>query len=143
MFRVEDTGELFYGGLVTGAEFFDKKRVEDGKIADSDFWKKWSTYAYLGPGLGATMMSAFGWGRRWSVWAEHVSHGFLYALPGFLTNVVQSMQNGSTDASAAVREAQRLINAKKGSSAARQLAAAGGRSTARSYEPEFNTVGVI
>ncbi len=142
MFRVEDTGELFYGGLVTGAEFFDKKRVEDGRIADGDFWKKWSTYAYLAPGLTATGMSAFGWGRRWSVWAEHVSHGFLYALPGFLTDVVQSMQNGTT-ASAAVREAQRLINTKGRTPAARQLAAAGGRSTARSYEPEFNTVGVI
>ena len=142
MFRVEDTGELFYGGLVTGAEFFDKKRVEDGKIAEGDFWKKWGTYAYLGPGLAATGMSAFGWGQRWSVWAEHVSHGFLYALPGFLTDVVQSMQNGTT-ASAAVREAQRLITRGRGSPAAKQLAAAGGRSLARSYEPEFDSVGVI
>ena len=127
--RVEDMGELAYGGLVTGAKWWDAQRMADGKLTDKDFFKKMSTYAYLVPGGAATIMSAFGTMRRYEVWLEHVSHGFMYDFPSWLVNTIQSMQ-GTSSRSAAVREAQRIL----AGNTSRQL---GGGQTDRSYQPEF------
>ncbi|MBU0778375.1 hypothetical protein KKF82_08970 [Patescibacteria group bacterium] len=124
--RVEDLGELAYGGLVTGAKFMDTNRIADGKLTNGEILKKFETYAYLVPGLGSVIASAFGMMKRQETWLEHISHGFMYGFPGWLTEVVQSMQAGGAG-SAAVREAQRIIN--------RTQLPAG--KTARSYQPEF------
>ena len=128
--RVEDVGEVAYGGLVTASKWWDAQRMADGKLTNKDILKKMSTYAYLVPGGAATIMSAFGTWRRYNTWLEHVSHGFMYDFPGWLTGVIQSMQ-GADARSAAVREAQRIINGET----QHQLSA--GQHTNRSYQPEF------
>ncbi len=127
--RVEDMGELAYGGLVTASKWWDAQRMVDGKLTDKDILKKFSTYAYLVPGGAATIMSAFGTWRRYETWLEHVSHGFMYDFPGWLVNVIQSMQ-GTSSRSAAVREAQRIL----AGNTSREL---GSEQTSRSYQPEF------
>lgn len=129
--RVEDLGELAYGGLVTGAREWDKKRITDGAITDKDVLKKYSFYTYLAPGLAATAMSAFGWGRQFESWNEHVSHGFIYDFPGFIVGLINDLRSGSTAGakSAAIKEAQRVMKE------TRQLPP--GRQAARTYQPEF------
>jgi hypothetical protein len=133
--KVEDIGELVYGGVVTGARELDTNRMVKGTLTESDVFKKYETYAYLVPGVGATLMSAFGWMRRYETWAEHVSHGFIYAFPGFLVDTVRSMTGttGSSSAKkAAVKEAQRIL-------ANKQLPP--GRDASRSYQIEYDKVG--
>ncbi|MCK5235860.1 MAG: hypothetical protein KAR06_02650 [Deltaproteobacteria bacterium] len=136
---VEDLGEIAYGGLVQAAGWWDEKRIADGALTSRDILKKFETWAYLLPGGGATIMSAFGVWQRQETWLEHISHGFMYDFPRFLRTVVTSMQGGGGTASKAVAEAQRLV---RQGATAKHLSAAG-RATQRSYEPEFNTVGVI
>lgn len=136
MIRVEDFGEVAYGGAVTFAEWWDNKRITDGKIGSKDVLKKASFYTYLGVGLTATLMSVFGWLPRYNRWAEHVSHGFLYDVPRFAFNLSKSLSSGGRGGgskSAAVQEAQRIINERK--------VLADGRPTDRSYQEEFSNVG--
>ena len=131
MIRMQDFGEIAYGGAVTLTEWFDNKRIEDGKIAKKDIFKKASFYTYLGVGLPSTLMSAFGWWRPMEKWTEHISHGFLYDMPRFILNVVQSMGAGSKGTrSDAVRQAQEILHQRQ------QLTA--GRTAERSYQPEFS-----
>lgn len=130
--RVEDIGELAYGGLVTATKWWDGQRMADGRLGDSEIMKRASTYAYLLPGAGATLMSAFGVMRRQERWWEHISHGFIYGFPQWVTEVVMAMQGTSGSRGAAVREAQRILN-----SSQRQISAA---QTSRTYEPEFRKV---
>jgi len=85
---MQDFGEIAYGGAVTLTEWWDDRRIADGKIGQTDLWKKASFYTYLGIGLPATLMSAFGWWRQMEKWTEHISHGFLYDMPRFIYNVV-------------------------------------------------------
>lgn len=136
MIRIEDFGEVAYGGAVTLTEWWDNKRITDGKIGAKEVFKKASFYTYLGVGLGATLMSVFGWLRRYERWAEHVSHGFLYDLPRFTYNLSRAITSGSGGGrgskSAAVQEAQRILNQKK--------ALTQGRAAERSYQEEFETV---
>jgi len=127
--RQEDLGELAYGGLVTTLQYFDAKRMAEGKLTDKDILKKMSTYGYLVPGAGAIILSAFGSWRRYNTWLEHISHGFIYAFPGWVTQVVQTMSAGGSAKSAAVREAQRIL--------ATGLPAG---QTSRTYQPEFRKV---
>lgn len=135
MIRIEDFGEIAYGGAVTLTEWWDNKRIGEGKITDKDFFKKASTYTYLGVGLAATLISVFGWMRRWERWSEHISHGFFYDLSRFAWNLSKTMgtagRRGSE--SAAIQEAQRILRER--SAKAKQLAE--GRTTERSYQPEF------
>ncbi|MDD4986975.1 MAG: hypothetical protein PHQ43_14600 [Dehalococcoidales bacterium] len=130
--KVEDLGELAYGGLVTGARYMDDKRMTEGKLADDEFFKKYQTYAYLVPGGVATIMSAFGVWRRYSPWIENISHGFIYGFPQFLMDTINSMK-GTSAKSAAVREAQKIMASRR---ADRQLGAA---KTSRTYQPEFKS----
>lgn len=92
MLRVYDVGELVYGGAVTLGAYLDDKRVTKGEIVATAFWKKYSTYIFLGVGVIAMALSAFGWMRRYDAWFEHVSHGFIYGLPAFVLNMARSLE---------------------------------------------------
>lgn len=137
MIRIEDFGEVAYGGVVTLAEWWDNKRIAEGTLATKDVLKKASFYSYLGIGLVATLASSFGWARRWDKWAEHVSHGFLYDLPRFTYNLSKAMGTASSGRSnsAAILEAQRIIREKQLHQLGVGLGA--GREAQRSYQPEF------
>jgi hypothetical protein len=139
MLRIQDTGSLVYGGLVTGTQWWDEKRISEGKLAAADTWKKFSTWTYLGIGLIATLMSAFGWMRRYESWAENVSHGFFFYLPIFAREVIGTMEGTSTGGTRAVAEATRILSARRSNNAL----AAGGMNTHRSYQPEFNQAQVF
>ena len=134
MIKMQDIGELTYGGLVTLTEGYDDKRIDEGKITKKDVLKKASFYGYLIPGGVCTLTSAFGWWRALKPWDEHISHGFIYDFPRFLKNTVNSMreETAKSSSSAAVNEAQRILRER---TAAKQLGA--GRSTERSYQPEM------
>jgi hypothetical protein len=129
--RVENLGAVAYGGLVAASKWWDEQRMADGKLTDKDFFKKMGTYSYLGVGLTSTIMSAFGTWRRQEAWLENVSIGFMYGLPQWLVDVIQSM-GGTASKSAAVREAQRILSA-----SGRQLPAG---QTGRTYQQEFRKV---
>jgi len=138
MIRIQDFGEVAYGGAVTLTSWWDNKRIEEGKIGTKDVFKKASFYTYLGVGLVATLMSVFGWMRRYEVWTEKISTGFLYDLPRFaydMSKTLSSAGRARTSESAAVREAQRILHQR---STARQLTEGQGQATQRSYQPEFN-----
>lgn len=96
MLRVQDVGELAYGGAVTLGAYLDDKRVTKGEITSTEFWKKYSTWAYLGVGVLAMASSAMGWPRVRGIepWMENISHGFIYGLPSFALNVFRT--SGST-----------------------------------------------
>ena len=113
--RMQDLGEIGYGGAVTLTEWWDDRRIADGRIAKKDIWKKASFYTYLGIGLPATLISAMGWWRQMGLWCEHVSHGFLYDMPRFIYNVVQAMstESRSQTNSDAVRQAQEILNRRR------------------------------
>lgn len=137
MIRIEDFGEITYGGVVTLTEWWDNKRIDEGKIGTGDVFKKASFYTYLGVGLAATLMSVFGWMRRYERWSEHVSHGFLYDLPRFAYGLTKALGAGGRKGSrsSAVDQAQRILNEKLKAKALTQ-----GRTAERSYQREFETV---
>ncbi len=111
MLRMQDVGELAYGGLVMGAQWLDSDRIKKGKLVATAIWKKYSTWTFLGIGLIATLMSAFGWMRRYESWAEHVSHGFIFYLPIFVKEMVSNTGTGTgrTGSASAVAEAQKIL----------------------------------
>ncbi len=137
MIRIEDFGEIAYGGAVTLTEWWDNKRIDEGKIGAKDVFKKASFYTYLGVGLTATLMSVFGWMRRYERWEEHVSHGFLYDLPRFAYGLTKALGAGGKRGSdsSAVQEAQRILNEKM-----KAKALGSGRAADRSYQQEFEAV---
>ena len=139
MIRIEDFGEIGYGGLVTLTEWWDNKRIDEGKIGAKDVFKKASFYTYLGVGLAATLMSVFGWMRRYERWSEHVSHGFLYDVPRFAYNLTKALGSSAKkgSGSSAVQEAQRILNERMKTKA---LTQGGGRAADRSYQREFEAV---
>ncbi|MBU1067610.1 hypothetical protein KKE60_07465 [Patescibacteria group bacterium] len=141
MIRIEDFGEIGYGGVVTLTEWWDNKRIDEGKIGTKDVFKKASFYTYLGVGLAATLMSVFGWMRRYERWSEHVSHGFLYDLPRFAYNLTKALgssgKRGRGSESSAVQEAQRILNERM---RAKALTQGSGIPAERSYQQEFETV---
>jgi len=140
MIRIQDAGEVIYGGGVTLAEWWDAKRIEDaltkpeGGLKKGEIFKRAGTYAYLVPGLVATVMSVFGVWRRYERWGEHISHGFFYDMPRFLLNLSRNMATTTSSGSdtAAVREARRIVNQ------TRALGAGSGRVVNRDYQPEFS-----
>jgi len=139
MIRIEDFGEIGYGGAVTLTEWWDNKRIDQGKIGTKDVFKKASFYTYLGVGLAATLMSVFGWMRRYERWSEHVSHGFLYDLPRFAYSLTKALGTSGKRGSEsfAVQEAQRILNERMHAKALTQ-----GRTADRSYQQEFAKVGL-
>ena len=138
MIRMQDFGEIAYGGAVTIAEWWDDKRITAGTLATKDIWKKASFYTYLGIGLPATLMSAFGWWRQMEKWGEHISHGFLYDMPRFIYNIVKAMGAASSGAdSKAIRQAQEILARKKAA-----VALPPGRGSVPSRQPAGATVGL-
>ena len=142
MIRIEDFGEIAYGGVVTLTEWWDNKRIDEGKIGAKDVFKKASFYTYLGVGLTATLMSVFGWMRRYERWSEHVSHGFLYDLPRFAYNLTKALGTASKrgSESSAVQEAQKILNERM---RAKALTQGSGRVAERTYVPEMEQVGAF
>lgn len=139
MIRIESFGAFAFGGLQTAAEWWDNQRINEGKIATKDVFKKASFYTYLGVGLSATLVSVFGWMRRYERWAEPISHGFLYDMPRFAYSLSKSLGAASPreSNSAAVQEAQRIMNERR----AKQLAE--GKPAERSYQLEMEKVGAF
>lgn len=139
MIRIQDIGEITYGGAVTVTEWWDNKRIDKGEITRKDILRKASFWTYLGIGLPATMMSAFGWWGKTERWTERLSHGFLYGFPGFIVNLVQSLgteSRGSAAGDRAVKEAQEVLSRMR----TKELASGSGEATHRSYQHEFESV---
>jgi hypothetical protein len=137
--RLESLGAAGYGGLVTLTDWWDDKRLNEGKITAKDTWKKFSFWTFLGVGGVAIISNAMGWMRGFERWTEPMSHGFLYGLPGFVKGVIDAMNLPETAGrganSAAVNQAQEVLARRQ--AAANQLAAT---KTQRSYQREFDTV---
>lgn len=145
MIKMQDIGELGYGGLVTLSEWWDDKRIGEGKITKKDVLKKASFYAYLIPGGLCTLTSAFGWVRALKPWDEHISHGFIYDFPRFIKNTVNAMREETAkgSSSAAVRQAQKILEQKQ-REAARLLARnPTGRYPAQAYQEEFQDIRLV
>lgn len=140
MIRIQDFGEVVYGSAVTLATWWDNKRIADGRIGTKDVMKKASFYTYLGVGLVATLMSVFGWMRRYEVWAEKISTGFLYDLPRFTYDLSKTLSaaGGRASEGSAVREAQRILQQR---STQRQVTE--GQFAQRSYQQEFRKAMVL
>lgn len=137
MIKIQELGALGYGGAVTLTTWWDNKRISEGKITTKDVLKKASFYTYFGVGLVATLMSIFGWMRRYEAWAEKISTGFIYDLPRFAYDLQKTLSAaGGSSGSTAIREAQRIVQQ-------RQQIGTGARSVHRSYQPEFNTVNPV
>lgn len=116
MIRLQDIGELGYGGLVTGLTAWDEKRIAEGTITEKDLVKKAGFWGYLVPGSVSLFANAFGWMRRYEPWTERLSHGFIYGFPAFVKDVVDIYKEEGPGArgrgkgsSSAVREAQKLL----------------------------------
>jgi len=56
--RVEDLSEVGYGGVVTGMEAWDAKRVIAGTLDPKNVVKSAKFWGYLAPGVAATIMQA-------------------------------------------------------------------------------------
>jgi hypothetical protein len=129
MITVEHVGPLVYGGAVTLTDWYDNKRISEGKITDADVLKKFGMWTYLG--IGVASLVATVWWRKYQGWTDRLTAGFLYGLPGFLYKTIKSTQGATTGgSSAAVAEANRVLARKTASLPA-------GTKTSRSYEPEF------
>ena len=137
MIKIQDIGEVVYGGAVLTASWWDNKRITAGTLADKELFKKASFYTYLGIGLPSAVISAFGWWKGGEAWLEHISHGFYYDLPRFIFSIVKSLGTTGRNraGSDAVAEANRVIAEAR---RAKQLGA--GRQANRSYQEEFETV---
>ena len=116
MIKLQDIGELGYGGLVTGLVAWDEKRIAEGTITEKDLVKKAGFWGYLVPGGLSVFANAFGWMRRYEPWTERVAHGFIYGFPAFVKDVVDiykeevpSARSAGAKSSPAVAEAQKLL----------------------------------
>ncbi len=129
MIKVQDLGEIGYGGVVTLAEWWDSKRIADATLKDSELWKKAGFWTYLGIGLPATLISAFGWWRRQEKWMEHLSHGFMYDFPRFIYNVVMDLRApegaGAGGNNVAVKQAKEILRRKQAELASKAARALG------------------
>jgi len=113
MLQVSDISELAYGGLVTGLDRWDKKRLEDAKIDKKDVLKKAGFYGYLVPGVFCTGATAFGFLRKYNPITERVTHGFIYGFPRFVMDMVDAFaeEPAAGSKSAALRAAEQIARA--------------------------------
>ncbi|MDD5702754.1 MAG: hypothetical protein PHU23_11980, partial [Dehalococcoidales bacterium] len=111
------------------------KRITEAQVTSKDFFKLYANWTYLGIGIASLVATI--WWRRYQVWTDKLTSGFLFGLPGFIYDAVKS--NGTATGSRAVAEANRVLLAKQ--AAARALNA--GRATDRTYQPEFRTAQVF
>lgn len=136
MIRVEDLGELAYGGIVTGLAKWDASRMLKGQLTSKDILKKAETWGYVVPGIAAVAAAAMDFGgNRMNAWTERIAHGFIYDFPRFVVGVMDSLKTTATTSNA-VAEAQRIVNEQ-----ARQRALAAGNPINRSTVPTFEKVG--
>lgn len=118
MLKLQDIGEVAYGGAVTLANWWDGKRITDGSLTDRDLIKKAGFWTYLAVGVPSLLMSAFNWprGGTFSPWTDRLAHGFLYGLPGFVYSTVVSLQptaSRTRSRSDAVAQAQAILREKQ------------------------------
>lgn len=134
MITKEHVGPLIYGGAVTLTQWWDDKRITKGTVAAKDVFKLASTWSFLGIGILSLVGTI--WWRKYQRWTEYLAAGFLYGLPGFVYTTVKATSKTSGGNAGAIAQAQAILNQKM--AAAKQLGA--GSSTARSYQPQFNSV---
>lgn len=129
MITVKDFGELGYGGAVTLTEWWDSKRIKDGKLQNKEVFKKAGFWTYLAIGLPATLISAFGWWRKSEKVMENISHGFIYDFPRFIYNIVSALKTTSTTSAGgdviAVKQAKEILRRRQAELAARETRSLG------------------
>ena len=136
MITKEHIGPLLYGGAVTLTQWYDDKRMSQGKLTSKDVFKMVSTWTFLGIGVLSLVLTI--WWRRYQGWTDRLTSGFLYGLPGFIYTTVKATSGTSRAAGGgAIAEAQAVLNQKL-AAINKQLGA--GKNTARSYQPQFNSV---
>ena len=123
MIRVEDLSEVGYGGLVTGMEAWDAKRVQAGTLLPKDVVKSAKFWGYLGPGVAATVMQALG-KRQIEPITERVMHGFMYGLPSFVMQLVETLkpETSSRAGASAVAQARQILDQRNAGLAASRAA---------------------
>lgn len=138
--RLENLGALGYGGVVTLSNWWDQKRIDEGKILKKDVFKKLETYTYLVPGVGAIAASAMGWLPRQAAWIDNVAIGFIYDSPRFVKGLIDAFrtETATSTKTRVVRQARQIIQEHEAATR-HQLNA--GRVTERSYVPSFEKVG--
>lgn len=119
--RMQDLGEVAYGGAVTLADWWDQKRIVAGTLTEKAILKKAGFYTYLVIGLAAAVVNIAGWWRRGDMWTERLMHGFFYGLPGFIYVTAKNLQgtavtHGRSDA---VAQAQEILRQRRANEAAR------------------------
>ena len=135
MITKEHIGPLLYGGAVTLTQWYDDKRISQGKLTSKDVFKMVSTWTFLG--IGVLSLALTIWWRKYQGWTDRLTSGFLYGLPGFIYTTVKATSKTS-GGGGAIAEAQAVLNQKL--AAMNKQLGAGGKSTARSYQPQFNSV---
>ena len=111
MFVVQDLSEVVYGGAVTFGEWWDSKRITEGKITDKDVLKKAGFHIYLWPGLIAAVANAMGAFRNrpgMPIVMEKLSTAFLFFLPMEIYHAAKSLKAAGSN-SLAIREAQQIL----------------------------------
>lgn len=141
MFRMQQLGATAFGGAVTVAEWWDKKRIDEGKITNKDVIKKAGFWAFVGLGGLATLISVTGWWRRYEPWMEALSTGFFYDIPRVVYNTAKALGTTSTTTSSRAIEEANAIAARARAQARRQLGA--GTPAGRSWEPEMTKSGAF
>ncbi len=136
--KIESSGAFIYGSLVTLTEYLDTKRIKEAKLRQKDVLKRYAFWTYMVIGLFASLNSIFGWFRKYEGWTDPIANGFLYDLTRQGYSLYQSMKTATTSGSAAIAEANRIVKEN-----AARAALKAGRETDRSYEPEYNKVGVV
>lgn len=119
MIKTEDLGVLGYGGVVTGLEAWDEKRVEEGTLTKGDIFKQASFWGYVVPGGVCLLTNALGFMRKYEQWIEPISHGFMYGFPSFMRDLIAALgteeegssaaRRRSTPSSQTQQQAQRLL----------------------------------
>ena len=132
--KIVDVSELAYGGMVTGLEFWDKKRIEGATLKKKELHKKVGFYGYLIPGLYGVVTTGFDLVRSQRNINERLAHGFIYDFPRFTLGLVESFKknNPGNPGNLQLADGRRLA-LKQGMSAeqvAQQLAGQGQRQTA-------------
>jgi hypothetical protein len=129
MLRMQDVGELAYGGGVTLAQWWDEKRITAGSLTSKELVKQAGFWTYLGIGIPAALMSAFNWprGGRYAAWTDRLTHGFLFGLPGFIKSTVTNLSSTTATHTRgdAVAQAQEILRQRQAAARSNQGAAAG------------------
>jgi len=113
-FVVQDLSEIFYGAALVGGEWWDGKRIADGKLTNKDVLQKAAFHIYLWPGLIAALanaMGAFSNRPKVAITMEKLSTAFLFYLPMEIYHSVKALKSttNSSTGGTALREAQQIL----------------------------------